>query len=117
MTDEEKKKQLREISTQSYVEHNGHLFVFVVDFYRNNELAKKFDQSISYDKTENLIVGVVDASLAAQNMAIAAESMGLGMCYIGSLRNDVNKVKEILDLPEATFPLFGMVVGHPTTKG
>lgn len=117
VTDEEKKKQLREISTQSYVEHNGHLFVFVVDFYRNNELAKKFDQTISYDKTENLIVGIVDASLAAQNMAIAAESMGLGMCYIGSLRNDVNKVKEILDLPEATFPLFGMVVGHPTTKG
>lgn len=117
VTDPDKKQQLREISTQSYVEHNGHLFVFVVDFYRNNELAKKFNESISYDKTENLIVGIVDASLAAQNMAIAAESMGLGICYIGSLRNDVNKVKDILDLPEATFPLFGMVVGHPTTEG
>lgn len=117
VTDEEKKKALKEISTQTYVEENGHLFVFVVDFYRHKELAKKSNREISYDKTENLIVGVVDASLAAQNMAIAAESMGLGICYIGSLRNDVEKVSEILGLPEGTFPLFGMVTGHPEAEG
>ena len=96
VTDIEKKKALKDISTQSYVEDNGHLFVFVVDFYRHKELAKKANKEISYDKTENLIVGVVDASLAAQNMALAAESMGLGICNIGSLRNDVEKVSAIL---------------------
>lgn len=117
VTDIEKKKALKDISTQSYVEDNGHLFVFVVDFYRHKELAKKANKEISYDKTENLIVGVVDASLAAQNMALAAESMGLGICYIGSLRNDVEKVSEILELPEGTFPLFGMVTGHPESEG
>src|SRR5699024_5397719 len=113
VTDPEKKKALREISTQSYVEHNGHLFVFVVDFYRHKELAKQAGTEISYDKTENLIVGVVDASLAAQNLATAAESMGLGICYIGSLRNDIKKAGEILGLPEGAFVLFGMVAGYP----
>lgn len=113
VTDPEKKKALREISTQSYVEHNGHLFVFVVDFYRHKELAKQAGKEISYDKTENLIVGVVDASLAAQNLATAAESMGLGICYIGSLRNDIKKAGEILGLPEGAFVLFGMVAGYP----
>ena len=117
VTDPEKKKALREISTQSYVEHNGHLFVFVVDYYRHQELAKKTDADISIDKTENLIVGVVDASLAAQNMAVAAESMELGICYIGSLRNDVKKASEILGLPDGAFPLFGMVAGYPTEEG
>lgn len=117
VTDPEKKKALKEISTQSYVEHNGHLFVFIVDFYRHVELAKQAGQEISYDKTENLIVGTVDATLAAQNLAVAAESMDLGICYIGSLRNDMKKAIEILELPEGTFPLFGMVVGYPTEEG
>lgn len=117
VTDPEKKKALREISTQSYVEHNGHLFVFIVDFYRHTELAKKSGQEITYAKTENLIVGTVDATLAAQNLAVAAESLDLGICYIGSLRNDMRKAIEILDLPEGAFPLFGMVVGHPTEEG
>ena len=40
--------------------------------------------------------------------------MGYGIVYLGSLRNDVARVKEILDLPEYAFPLFGMVVGEPT---
>lgn len=39
--------------------------------------------------------------------------MGYGIVYLGSLRNDVARVKEILDLPEYAFPLFGMAVGEP----
>ncbi len=117
VTDPEKKKALREISTQSYVEHNGHLFVFLTDYNRHFELSKEKGTPISFDKTEQLIVGTVDATLAAQNLAVAAESMGLGMCYIGSLRNDMGKVIEILELPNGVIPLFGMVVGKPDHEG
>lgn len=39
--------------------------------------------------------------------------MGYGIVYLGSLRNDVARVKEILDLPEYAFPLFGMAAGEP----
>ncbi|WP_017549249.1 oxygen-insensitive NADPH nitroreductase [Salinicoccus carnicancri] len=117
VTDPARKKALSEISTQSYVENNGHLFVFLADYHRHYELSQDKGTPIAYDKTEQLIVGTVDAALAAQNLAVAAESMGLGMCYIGSLRNDMAKVIEILELPKGVIPLFGMVVGKPDHAG
>ena len=117
VTDPDKKAALREISTQPYVEHNGHLFVFLMDYNRHVELSQEKGTTIDYDKTEQLIVGTVDATLAAQNLAVAAESMGLGMCYIGSLRNDMARVIEILELPKGVAPLFGMVVGRPDQEG
>src|SRR5699024_11249205 len=86
---------------------------FLADYHRHYELSKDKGTPIAYDKTEQLIVGTVDAALAAQNLAVAAESMGLGMCYIGSLRNDMAKVIEILELRKGVIPLFGMVVGKP----
>ena len=119
VTDPEIKKALRDISTQHYVEHNGHLFVFVADYKRHQLLAERAGQSVAdyIGETENFIVGTVDASLAAQNMAVAAESMGLGICYIGSLRNDMARVIELLGLPDYTYPLFGLVVGYPSEEG
>lgn len=117
VTDKDKKAALREISTQPYVEHNGHLFVFLIDYNRHVELSKDKGEPIAFDKTEQLIVGTVDAALASQNMAVAAESMGLGICYIGSLRNDMGRVIEILELPKGVVPLFGMVAGYPDQSG
>lgn len=113
------KEALREISGQNYVENNGHLFVFVIDYNRHKHLGETLNQPVEsyFGTTESLLVGTVDASLAAQNMAVAAESLGLGICYIGSLRNDTAKVIELLNLPEYTFPLFGMVVGVPDHTG
>lgn len=117
VTDPEKKKALREVSTQQYVEDNGHLFVFISDYNRHLGLSEEKGAPINFDTTESLVVGIVDATLAAQNLAVAAESIGLGICYIGSLRNDMQKVIDILELPEGTFPLFGMVTGYPDQKG
>lgn len=117
VTDESLKAKLREVSGQSYVEHNGHLFVFVIDYNRHTKLSEKKAVEISFSDTEKLLVGTVDATLAAQNLAVAAESMGLGICYIGSLRNNVARVIELLNLPEGVFPVFGMVVGEPANNG
>lgn len=117
VTDPKKKASLREVSTQPYVENNGHLFVFLSDYNRHRVLSEKKGTPIKYDKTEQLVVGIVDATLAAQNLAVAAESLGLGICYIGSLRNDMARVIEILELPEGVLPLFGMVTGVPDHEG
>lgn len=62
---------------------------------------------------ENFIVATVDAALAAQNGAVAAESMGLGIVYIGGIRNRSQEVAELLGLPELVYPVFGMCVGYP----
>lgn len=63
--------------------------------------------------TETFIVGVVDAALAAQNAAVAAESLGLGTVYIGSMRNHPEQVAAELGLPSQSMVVFGLCVGHP----
>jgi FMN reductase (NADPH) len=115
--DKEKKKKLAEVvGNQPYVEHNGHFFVFCADLYRHaliGELEQK-DVLPSIESTEKFMVSLIDAALAAQNAAIAAESMGLGICYIGGIRNNLEEVKKLLNIPERVIPLFGLAVGYPT---
>ena len=63
--------------------------------------------------TEMAITGIIDAALASQNAALAAESLGLGTCYLGSLRNHPELVAAQLGLPQGCFAVFGLCVGHP----
>lgn len=62
---------------------------------------------------ENFLVAAVDAAIASQTGALFAESVGLGVCYIGSIRNDAQAVIELLGLPRLVFPIAGMTVGWP----
>ena len=57
----------------------------------------------AYGSTEGLLVGAIDAALVAENIAVTAEDMGYGIVFLGSLRNDVERVREILDLPDYVF--------------
>ncbi len=65
---------------------------------------------------ETTMVAFGDALIAAQNAAVAAEAMGLGICYLGSIRNDVPAIAEILGLPQHSFAAVGMTVGHPNPQ-
>jgi len=65
---------------------------------------------------ENFLVAAVDAAIAAQTAALAAESLGLGICYIGSIRNNLAEVIELLELPRLVFPVTGMTVGWPAVE-
>lgn len=113
--DPEIKEELKEVSGQPYVVENGYLFVFVIDYYRHSIIDEhtKVDMATSFESAEGLLVGTVDATLVAQNIAVTAEDMGYGIVYLGSLRNDIERVREILNLPDHTFPLFGMALGIP----
>lgn len=117
-----KKERLAELAGgQAYVAKNGHFFVFCLDLHRL-ELAAQLEGANdsralqTLQSVETFMVGVVDASLAAQNAAIAAESMGLGVCYIGGIRNKLEQVTELLRTPERVIPLFGMSVGYPKNR-
>lgn len=116
VTDEEKKRKLAELAgNQSYVAENGHFFVFCADLYRHELISEmeQTDMSESLESTEKFMVMVIDAALAAQNAAIAAESIGLGICYIGGIRNNLPEVCELLKTPKRVIPLFGLAVGYP----
>jgi FMN reductase (NADPH) len=116
ITDPEKKKKLSELAgNQSYVENNGHFFVFCADLYRHEIIGEieNSDLMTSIESTEKFMVTLIDTALAAQNAAIAAESIGLGICYIGGIRNNLDEVCDLLNTPKRVIPLFGMAVGYP----
>ena len=73
-----------------------------------------YEQEAGY--VENFLVAAVDAALAMQNAALAAESLGLGMCYIGAIRNHPRHVIELLELPRLVFPISGMTLGWPAAE-
>ena len=110
VTDVIKRQQLRQICAgQVYVESAPEFWVFVIDFARHRALVG----DIQADWLEVSIMGSIDAGIMAQNVLLAAESLGLGGCYIGALRNDAAAAAAILDLPVETLPVFGMCLGHP----
>lgn len=115
-TDPELKKRLAELAgNQAYVEQCPVFLVWCADLYRLKQVtAEPLQGRESHeDTTENFIVATVDAALAAQNAAIAAESLGLGIVYIGGVRNRIAELSELLGLPELVYPVFGMCVGVP----
>jgi len=114
--DPAKKKKLAELAgNQPYVAENGHLFVFCADLHRHEILGTMEEVKLedSLESTETFMVSLIDVALAAQNLVIAAESMGLGTCYIGGIRNNLEGVEEVLDIPKRVIPLFGLTVGYP----
>ena len=114
ITDPTLKAAFATISKQSYVEKNGHLFLFVVDYHRNVQLTKAQDRPAKLQGTADyFIAGLTDATIAAQNMVVAAESLGMGTVFLGSLHNDAQQIIDLLGLPEYTFPAVGLAVGWP----
>jgi FMN reductase (NADPH) len=115
--DKERKKKLAELAgNQKYVENNGHFLIFCADLYRHEIIGEIEGKNVipSIESTEKFMVTLIDAALAAQNAAIAAESLGLGICFIGGIRNNLEGVKELLKTPERVIPLFGMAIGYPS---
>ncbi|AZK45022.1 oxygen-insensitive NADPH nitroreductase [Paenibacillus lentus] len=113
---EELKKELARLSgNQAYVHDCPVFLVWCADLSRLKAAAEKHQPGQeTYEGTmEHLIVATVDTALAAQNAAIAAESLGLGIVYIGGIRNNIAEVADLLGLPELVYPLFGMCMGYP----
>lgn len=65
---------------------------------------------------EAFLLAVIDATLFAQNLVLAFESLGYGICYIGGLRNRLDDVDALLGLPEGVYPLYGLCVGVPAEE-
>jgi len=64
----------------------------------------------------DLFLACCDALIAAQNAVVAAESFGLGSCYIGDIMEQYEVHRELLDLPQYFFPICMLVFGHPTQQ-
>ncbi len=90
------------------------LLVWLADLSRLRAAAEgEGSAAEGLDYLESLVIGIVDATLAAQSAVIALEAQGLGTCYIGGIRNAADRVAAILGLPAEVLPLFGLTLGVP----
>jgi FMN reductase (NADPH) len=116
LTDPALKRELREITKTPYIEENGHLFIFCADLQRLTVMGteqEKQDMKIMLKSSAFYQIAVIDATLAAQNAVLAAESLGLGAVIMGAVNKDIRRLDQMLGLPEYVIPLFGIAVGVP----
>ena len=98
---------------QTHVREAPLQLLWLADLARLESIAASLERPHeALDYTEMLLVGVIDAALAAQNAVVAAESLGLSTVYIGGMRNRPEAVAELVGLPPKVFAVFGMCVGY-----
>ena len=117
ITDPAIKQELGTITGHHWLEKSGHYFMLVADQHRNLKIAEKAnaDTTIlrSFDK---FLASTFDVAIAAEAIVTAGESMGLGSTIMGSILNHTQRVINLLNLPELTFPLLGIAIGHPAEQ-
>lgn len=114
VNDQESRKKLCESAAgQLYVAEAPVFLVFCADMQRHRLSCEMHDAPMQSGYTEQFLTASLDCALFAQNVVVAAESMGLGCCYIGAIRNKIAEVDELLGLPELVYPVFGLCLGYP----
>ena len=97
---------------QEHIRRCPLLLLWVADLARLDRIAASRDiEPHGTRYLEMLLVGVIDAALAAQNAVLAAESIGLGTVYIGAMRNEPEQVAAEVALPPDAMIVFGLCVG------
>lgn len=104
---------VRLAGNQPYVATAAEFLVFCADLKRAGNYCRKYGKPFEGDFTEHFIIATVDVALMAQSLVTAAESVGLGICYIGGIRNNPREVSDLLKLPAGVYPVFGLCLGYP----
>ncbi len=117
VTDPVKKLAISKICNQTYVAEAAELWIFLADTKRNNDIAlDKGNQTTNADYFYKFIPAFTDAILMSQNVVNAAENLGIGTVYLGSIHNDIPQLIEIMELPQLTFPALGLAFGYPNQE-
>ena len=112
--DEAVRKEIAELAgPQPWVEQCPLFLVFCADLNRLDRACCTHEKKMVGGYAEQFLIATVDTALMAQNTMIAAESLGLGGVFIGGIRNNPDKVCELLDIPDHAYPVFGMCLGFP----
>ena len=98
---------------QKHISQAPVFLAWCADLSRIDRICRRkgYEQKAEY--VENFLLAAVDTAIAMQTAGLAAESLGLGFCYIGAIRNNPRDVIKLLKLPRLTFPLCGMTLGWP----
>lgn len=112
--DSELKKSLWESHfKQNMVLEAPVILTFCADFNRFNKWCNFRKAVPGYDNFLSFFTAAIDALLASQNVALEAETNGLGICYLGTTTYMAGKIIDILKLPGGVVPVTTLVVGYP----
>ncbi len=89
------------------------VLTFCADFNRFNKWCKLRNAEPGYDNFLSFVTAAIDALLVAQNVTVAAESEGLGVCYLGTTTYLAAKIIDILKLPVGVVPVTTLTIGWP----
>ena len=89
------------------------VLTFCADFNRFNKWCLLNDAVPGYDNFLSFVTAAIDALLVAQNATIADESLGLGVCYLGTTTYLTAKIIDILKLPKGVIPVTTLTIGWP----
>ena len=99
--------------SQAFIRQAPLFLTWCADLSRLERVAAMNGRQQVSNYAENFLLAAVDVSLFMQTTALAAESLGLGICYVGAVRNQPQDVINLLQLPKLIFPVSGMAVGWP----
>ncbi|MBN2604855.1 MAG: nitroreductase family protein [Bacilli bacterium] len=111
----------RSCDEQPFIKTASFALIFLVDYQKmydyfadNNfhSYCLEQDQKAVYPGLSDLLLGSQDAMAAAQNSVIAAESLGVGSCYIGDIIENYELHRELFNLKDLSFPLSMIVFGN-----
>lgn len=120
VTDQSIKNKLAETCDhQPFIATAPLVLIFCADYHRWNRkfvLAGCDGGDVPAPELSDLILSTNDAVIAAHAACVAAESFGIGSCYIGDVIENFEIHKELLGLPEQTAPVSMLVFGYPTEQ-
>ena len=90
--------------------------LYLADIRRNIKITNDRGYDHKNNNVDTFMNSVIDAALAMQSTICAAESIGLGVCPISMIRNIIEEVKVICELPKGVFPIAGLTIGWPDQK-
>lgn len=113
-SDDEIKKALAPAHfNQPMVTQAPNVLTFCADFNRFKHWCRLNDAQPGYDNFLSFMTAAIDALLLAQNVTVAAEEAGLGICYLGTTTYNADKIIEVLKLPAGVVPVTTLTIGWP----
>ena len=117
ITDQNLKERLAEsCDHQPFIATAKLVLIFCADCKKWYDAFLAADCAPRKPAVGDLLLAVSDANIAAQNAVTAAQSLGIGSCYIGDIMENCEIHREMLHLPEYVFPAAMLVFGYPTEQ-
>jgi len=89
------------------------VITFCADFNRFTKWCELRQAKPGYDNFQSFMAAAIDALIAAQTFCIAAESVGLGICYLGTTTYNASEIINTLKIPRLVVPVTTLTVGYP----